>query len=67
MLSTVQEGPGVIVKFLLYVETSVALSIFELLYDDICNFVIFKSHTNKYTLICKYALGHAIIYIYLKI
>lgn len=57
----------VIVKFSLYVKTSVALSIFKSLYDDICNFVIFKSHTNKYTLICKYALGHAIIYIYLKI
>lgn len=56
-----------IVKFLPYVETYVALSLFELLYDDICHFVIFKSHTNKYTLICKYALGYAIIYIYLKI
>lgn len=67
MLSAVQGGQVEIVKFLLCVKTYVALSIFELLYDDIYNFVIFKSHTNKYTLICKYALGYAIIYIYLKI
>lgn len=42
MLSTEQKVQVEVVKFSLYVKNDVALSIFELLYNDIRGFVIFN-------------------------